>query len=114
MKTFNVIIYNFNARKFEPYDVIPYLKHMYIQAVEWNKDNPEISVPKTFEEFKDFVKKESQYQWWSRCEYELILADWPCSNYSEKWDIHAQVMMNLDIIARTLMESVAELLEKAK
>ena len=98
MKSFNVIIYNYNAQKFEHYDIMPYLIRVY---QETHKPKPI-----TIEEFKEFIKKESMYQWWSRCEYEIILSDWPCQNHKEKWDIYNQVMMNLDIIANILMENI--------
>ena len=123
MKTFNVINFNFNKREFEPYNVIPYLVSCY---------NEEKSKPKTFTEFKDFIKKKSMYQWWARCEYEIILSPWPYTlspserakeennvdawkehwkkhlNECQKIDVHYQVMMNLDIITALVMESVNE------
>ena len=48
------------------------------------------------------------YQWWSRCEYEIILESWPNTNVNEKWDVHRQVMMNIDIITSMLMNNVNE------
>ena len=60
MKTFNVIVYDFNSKEFIPYNIIPYLVSQY--KIKRDK-------PKTFDEFKEFVKSESQYQWWARCEY---------------------------------------------
>ena len=99
MKSFYVIVYDTNRKTFVPYDVIPYLKKCYYE--ETNK-------PKTLEEFKDFVKNQSMYQWWSRCEYEIILESWPNTNVNEKWDVHRQVMMNIDIITSMLMNNVNE------
>ena len=109
MKQFNVINYNFNAQKFESYDVIPYLINAYKDRVKRHHNNPDDNywkVPVTFEEFKNFVQRESQYQFWSRCEYEIILVDWPCQKYTEKWDVYDQIMMNLDIVTKLLMESI--------
>lgn len=126
MKSFNVINYDFNARKFVPYDVIPYLVNTYNDRVERyheinlkaskSKNQKEFNkykdvleywkIPKTFEEFKEFVKKESQYQFWSRCEYEIILIDWPCQKDEEKWDVYDQIMMNLDTVTKLVMESI--------
>ena len=97
MKTFNVINFNFNKREFEPYNVIPYLVSCY---------DEEKSKPETFTEFKDFIKKKSMYQWWARCEYEIILSDWPSQKIDEKWDVYKQVMMNLDVITTLVMDSV--------
>lgn len=123
MKEFNVIGYNINRKKFVPYNVIPYLVSQY----KIKKDKP-----KTFDEFKEFVKNESQYQWWARCEYEVILSPWPYTlspserakeeNNVEAWkehwkkhlkecqkiDVYYQVMMNLDVITNLVMESINE------
>ncbi len=99
MKSFNVILWDFNSSEPEPYDVIPYL------VGEYKKSR---NKPKTFEEFRNFIKKESMYQWWSRCEYEIIIQRWPPSKKEEgsKWDVYKQVMMNIDIITKILMEEL--------
>ena len=97
MRKFNVIIEDVNRREFIPYNVIPYLVRQYKEAK--NK-------PITFEEFKIFIEQESKYQWWARCEYEVILKEWPTGQREEKIDVHWQVMMNIDIITEILMEEV--------
>ena len=97
MKSFYVIHQDYNAKEFEPYDVMHYLVEQYKKVK--NK-------PKTKDEFIEFIKAESRYKWWSRCEYEIIIAGWPNENTREKWDIHEQVMMNIDIIADILIENV--------
>lgn len=97
MKSFNVIINDFNKGTFEPYDVIPYLMR------EYNKAEHK---PSTFDEFKDFVDKKAKYQWWARCEYEIILSDWPGQRHRSKVDVYHQVMMNIDVVTEILMENV--------
>lgn len=99
MKSFNVLRWEFNEEKPTPYDIIPYLIDCY------NKSDKK---PITFEGFKDFIKHESMYQWWSRCQYEIIIKEWPPRDKSYKLDVHEQVMMNIDIIANLLMEEVNE------
>ena len=135
MKQFNVINYDFNSKKFKSYNVIPYLVNAYNDIVEKHKKYPKDkywNVPKTFAEFKEFAKKESQYQFWARCEYEIILAPWPylpspSESYDkskendvnvwkehwkkfletcDKWDVYDQIMMNIDIVTKILMEEV--------
>lgn len=98
---FNVIIGNFNKKTFEPYDIMPYLIDKY-------KDKKPKDKPKTFEEFKDFVDREAKYQWWSRCEYEILLYPWPNNKDDNgyKLDIYEQIMMNHDLIAELLMFNV--------
>ena len=121
MREFNVIGYNINKKEFVPYNIIPYLVSQY--KIKRDK-------PKTFDEFKKFVKNESMNRWWARCEYEVILSPWPYTSspsekakeennveaWKEHWkkhldeckkiDVHYQVMMNLDVIAALLMNSV--------
>lgn len=94
MKKFNVIIEEINSKKFVPYNVIPYLEKCYREK----KDKPI-----TLDEFKTFIEKSSMYQWWSRCEYEVILKSWPSGDFEKKIDVHQQVMMNIDVIAEILM-----------
>ena len=152
MKKFNVINHNFNTKEFEAYDVIPYFVRQYQERIDTcNKLKSELDkatseteinlyrdalkhwkVPETFEEFKQFVKVESLHQFWSRCEYEIVLGPWPyVSSPSEgydkskendldawkqhwkkhlqscdKLDIHDQIMMNLDVVTQLVMESV--------
>lgn len=97
MKQFNVIIEDINSRKFVPYDVMPYLVERYKKAK---------TKPQSFDEFKVFVSKESMYQWWARCEYEIVLQSWPTGKNEEKIDVYWQIMMNIDVIAKLLMEEV--------
>jgi len=122
MKAFNVINFDFNNKTFESYNIIPYLLSCY---------NEEKNKPKTFDEFKNFIKNKSMYRWWSRCEYEIILSPWPyVSSPSERYDkkgeddieawkehwkkhlqecekidVHYQVMMNIDVITNLVMEN---------
>lgn len=100
MKSFNVINYDFNNRKFEAYDIMPYL----IDCYQKSKHKPT-----TFEEFKEFVLSKSLYQWWSRSEYEIILVDWPCEKDWKKIDIYYQITLNIDIITEILIENIHEI-----
>ena len=99
MNNIYVIIYDSNSKSFLTYDVITYLEKRY---------NEEKEKPKTFEEFKSFIIRCSEYQWWSRCEYEIIISEWPVEKYKEKWDIHKQVLMNLDIITEVFMYNISK------
>ena len=99
MTNFNVIVYDFNKKEFISYDIIPNLLSFY------NENKKGI---KTFEDFEALIETYSKYNWSHRCEYEIILSDLPCKKFSEKWDIHKQVMMNLDVVARTLIDAIAE------
>lgn len=97
MKSFNVIVEDVNTREFIPYDIIPYL----ISQYENSKNKPT-----TFKEFKEFIIKEAKYQWWGRCQYEIILDSWPTGNNREKIDVYWQITMNIDIITEIIMEEI--------
>lgn len=92
---FNVIIED-NGR-FRPYNIFPFLKNRFEETEE---------KPKTFEEVKEFIDNWSKYQWWSRCEYEIILSDWPNEKVSEKWDVYRQIELNLNIITKLFIEEI--------
>ena len=97
MRSFYVIVNDFNKGTFEPYDVMPYL------MVKYNKAEVK---PSTKEEFKTFVEQNAKYQWWARCEYEIILSDWPTMRHHDKWDVYRQLMMNIDTVAEILMQNL--------
>lgn len=112
---FNVLFWDFNHDKIEPYDVLPHFRRCYNERVEQQKtlkdemkESEYFKVPKTFDEFKTFIKKESQYQFWSRCEYEMIVHGWPAQKNEHKLDIHEQIMMNLDLITEILFEELGQ------
>ena len=114
LAVFNVINWNFNKDDIEHYDVLPHFRRCFEERKRMSKRrgvNPEdkhFKVPKTFEDFRDFVKDESLYQFWGRCEYETIVHGWPVRKKDYKLDVHEQVMMNLDIVARLLFEELGE------
>lgn len=98
VKYFNVILYDPNKNRFVQYDVIPYFINCY---KEKKKDKP-----KTFEEFRDFVKARSQYMYWARCQYEIILSDWPCGKTTYKLDVHEQIMNNIDLVTTIVINNL--------
>lgn len=96
MKEFNVIIYNPNKKDFEPYDILPYLRD------QLKRIKPNLR-PVSHKDMMKFIEAQAQYQWWGRCEYEIVLAGWPNTNIQKKWDIYKQVMMNLPIITNLML-----------
>jgi hypothetical protein len=44
--------------------------------------------------------------YWARCEYEVLLQDWPCQKTTKKIDIYWQILNNIDLVVRLLMENV--------
>lgn len=115
-QSFNVLMWDFNSDSLIHYDIMPYLRNCYKDRVKKDKnyrrrkncDTESITykeyykTPVTLDEFKKFIKAESMYQYWGRCEYEMICHGWPVKENTHKLDVHEQIMMNLDIIANTL------------
>lgn len=101
MKQFNVIEYDFNSRKVVPYDVLKYFRR------SWNdkRFNFNKSSVKSKKDLKTWIERASQYQFWSRCEYECLIAPWPyrqlkVSDYtneiSEDYDKEYNVKLIID------------------
>ena len=98
---FYVIIEDVNAKEFKKYDVMPYFVDCYDKVRRNGR-------PKTFDEFKEFVKSKSMYMYWSRCEYEVVISSLIGFAEEKKIDVHYQVMNNIDLVTRLLMESVGK------
>lgn len=96
---YNVIIWDINKKEFVPYDIFPYLKRKFIQCKR---------IPYTFEEYKKWIQKEAFYQWWGRCEYEVILSSWPGESKKEKIDVYYQIMNNIDTITELFMQEMKD------
>lgn len=97
MKIFNVIYYDVNKKAFIPYDILPYFRSIFYGSKKKER-------PKTREELKEWIRIRSLCHFWSRCQYEIVLQSWPTSEISDKWDIHDQILMNLDTITDILSE----------
>ena len=103
MKQFNTILYNFNKRGVEQYDVLPFFRR------EWNDKMNDKTLFTTKEELKKWIIRKSMYMFWSRCEYECLIGPWP---YREdtliddlvKIDVHYQINANIDVITDILAE----------
>lgn len=132
---FNVMVHGFNCKGVRSHDIMPYLMNCYAEAKKRKRWKP---VPVTFEEFKQFVKDESHYMYWARCEWEFLVGHWPFGsmdmieklhNYistnpdvedwrnkidicniitsdMDKIDVHWQIMQNIDIVTRVLMDNL--------
>jgi hypothetical protein len=94
-KKFYVLIFDPNGKDFIPYDILPYFRDTYNRCKKSIK-------PKNYESLRDFILAQSLYQFWSRCEYEIILQSWPNADKSKKIDVHDQIKMNIDVISSIL------------
>ena len=97
MIPFNVICYSSITDKFEAYDIMPHL----ISVYKRKEQKPE--------DIRKVIIEESMCQWWSRCEYEMIIKDWPVNTIEEKWDVHKQVMMNVDVVTQIFKANISKM-----
>lgn len=96
---FYVIIEDVNAKDFKKYDVMPYFIDCYDKERRSER-------PKTFDEFKKFVELNSVYRYWARCEYEIVISSLVGFAKEKKIDVNYQIMNNIDLVTRLLMEAV--------
>ena len=89
-KKFNVLLRDFNKKTPIPYDVLPYFRR------EWAERYKDIPV-KTKEGLKKWIKDLSQYQFWSRCEYEFLIAKWPFGGWQLTEDMEKFIATNPDL-----------------
>lgn len=63
------------------------------------------------EAFEEAVKKSLMYNYWSKCEWELILDHWPHKNTAKelKIDVYDQVILNWDKFADYVWNHAVEL-----
>lgn len=105
MKHFYVMTIDFNTDEIEQYDVIPHLVEEYGKLRK--KD-----IPQTEQAFREFIRKEAQYQWWSRAEYEIIvspLIEKRDGSPHHKIDVFYQIEMNLNIVCQLVADSITKL-----
>ena len=89
-KKFNVLLRDFNKKKPIHYDVLTYFRR------EWAERYKDIPV-KTKEDLKKWIKDLSQYQFWSRCEYEFLIAKWPFGGWQLTEDMEKFIATNPDL-----------------
>lgn len=97
MMPFYVLTWDFNTDSMVPYDIMPYLIGKY------KKSKTKVN---TFSEAKSFIIDESKYQFWARCEYEIIISGWPKGKKEQKVDVYQQIAMNIDIITDIFMNNL--------
>lgn len=96
---FYVFVDDVNANRFVKYDVMPYFMNAY-------NERKKSARPKTYDEFLEFVEGMSLYQFWGRCEYEVVLTPWCSRTPDIKIDVHWQLEPNIELVTRILMHNL--------
>lgn len=97
---YNVIVWDINRDAISYYDIMPYLINMWdVERKSKHKvfvDGTEM--PSDREGIKAFILSVSKYQFWCRCEYEVIVTSWPVGKSDHKLDVYQQIENNIDVI----------------
>lgn len=121
--SFYVLIKNVNTGELEHYDIMPTI---YKEIYDGNKLSKNFKVytkgklvPVTNKELlKEFIEKELKYHYWSKCEYEFIVIDWPYKgefikdNNPIKLDVYSQIVNNIPILVNLLWNEIKPFIEK--
>ena len=85
-----VFYYNFNSKQIEEFNIFNHGR--FREEVKELMDDSAL----TYAEFKDGIRRELMYYFWSKCEWEVIISGWPDKGGAEKIDVFRQVMLNFD------------------
>lgn len=95
-KEFKVLLMDINKNTYEEYDILPYFRR------EWTirpfgRDEKYKKIPVTTKpQLREWVDVFAKYQFWSRCEYEFLMAQWPFCTRKINDDIRHYVKVNPD------------------
>ena len=59
--------------------------------------------------FLNEVRSELMYYFWSKCEWEIVITDWPSGKAEYKTDVFYQVKLNWDAFCGYLMGNLANI-----
>ena len=92
-----VLNYDFNKKKIETFNI--FRNTRFSEAVQKLLENYI-----TFDDFVEKLKNEIKYSFWSKREYEISVGDAFCGEEElEKWDISMQVLPNIKILAKYII-----------
>ena len=97
--------WDFNGKKLENFNI--FCNWKFIDGVQHTLDKYFDISPYNFEDFKEDIRRELQYCFWSKREYELFIGDAfeEDINTYEKVDVYSQVLPNLDILCNYILDN---------
>ena len=111
--SFYTLTWDVNRDEVENYDVMPYLVSAWEEdkarkhKVWFKSPDDDRKEPTTVEEWKKAILAASRYQFWARCEYEIIVSGWPVEKRKVKLDVFDQINANIDVITELFMRYVS-------
>ena len=110
---FYTLTWDMNRAEVENYDIMPYLVSAWKEdktrkrKIWFKSSDDDTKEPTTVEEWKKAILAASRYQFWARCEYEIIISEWPTEKHRVKLDVFDQINANIDVITKLFMEYVS-------
>ena len=96
-KEFKVLLMDFNRKGYEAYDVLPYFRNVW-RGHRFNRDKDFNKIPvKTKEQLKEWIIDWGRYQFWSRCEYEFLMGNWPFGSRKMREELKAFLKAKPDL-----------------
>lgn len=107
----NVYVYSFNSRQIVTFNIFDHERFK----------NDVLKIPKKigfgdFNLFKEQLRRELMYYYWCKCEWEIIISPWPTHDNDPeiKVDAYSQVMLNFDIFAEYVFNTLRNRRRKKK
>ena len=113
MPVFYTLAWDVNRNEVENYDVMPYLVSAWEEdkarkrKIWFKSSDDDTKEPTTVEEWKKAILAASRYEFWARCEYEIIVSEWPTEKHRVKLDVFDQINANIDVITELFMKYVS-------
>lgn len=95
-KEFKVLLMDINQNTYEEYDILPYFRQEW-KIRPFGRDEKYKKIPVTTKpQLREWVDVFAKYQFWSRCEYEFLMVQWPFCTRKINDDIRHYVKVNPD------------------
>lgn len=95
-KEFKVLLMDINKKTYEEYDILPYFRREW-KIRSFGRDEKYKKIPVTTKpQLMEWVDTFAKYQFWSRCQYEFLMAQWPFCTRKINDDIRHYVKVNPD------------------
>ena len=108
MLEWKVLVTGFNDKEIREYNVFDHFRFLDDCKKNARKNS------KDYDKFCDQLRKDLMYYFWSKCEWEIVVTDWPRGENSIKIDVWDQVRLNWDHFCDYVWSHGAELRRREK
>ena len=108
----NVYIGNFNSSEIECYNIFThgrFFEDVCKIISKYNEANSEgivNTIQSTDEWLSEEIRSSLMYYFWSKCEWEVVITDWPRGEVEKKIDVYQQVRLNWSRFIRYIKEEI--------